>query len=80
MNSDDTDEGELKAIYRRHFDALKRIAVTEFEIPEPAAEELAHDILIAALKKPSRITDVTAWMHGAVACAAEWYKGERGKP
>jgi DNA-directed RNA polymerase specialized sigma24 family protein len=78
MNIDTTDDGELKAIYRRHFDALKQIAVTEFEIPEPAAEELAHAILIAALKHPSRITDLSAWMHGSVACAAEWYKGERG--
>jgi len=78
MNIDTTDEGELRAMYRRHFDALREVAVTEFGIPEGAAEELAHDILIAALKHPSRITDLSAWLHGSVACAAEWYKAERG--
>jgi DNA-directed RNA polymerase specialized sigma24 family protein len=78
MNINTTDERELEAIYRRHFDALKQLAVTEFEIPEPAAEELAHDILIAALRRPSRITDLSAWMHGSMACAAEWYKEKHG--
>lgn len=72
------DDGQLEAIYTRHFGIITQIATSEFRIPEPDAEEMAHDILIAALRQSARIDDADAWFRGAITFAARAYAGKRG--
>jgi DNA-directed RNA polymerase specialized sigma24 family protein len=76
-NLDAADARELEAIYKLHFNVLSEMAVSEFHLPHGDAEELAHDILIAAIRSSPRITDLTTWLRGAVTCAAAEYNGER---
>lgn len=71
------DDAQLEAIYTHHFGILTQIATSEFQIPEPDAEEMAHDVLIAALRQSARIDDADAWFRGAITFAARHYERAR---
>jgi hypothetical protein len=78
MHTDIHDDHEWEALFASHFHALATIAISEFKIPNPDAEEIAHGVLISAICHLPRITDLPAWLHGAIVCAAEQYTSERG--
>lgn len=76
-NLDTKSVRELQAIYKRHFAALSEIAIDQFHLPHTEAAALAHDVLLAAIHNAPRIPDLTAWLRGAITCAATARLGER---
>lgn len=73
----DLDDTQLEAVYTRHFGILTQIASAEFHIPDEVAEEMAHDVLVAALKQSDKIQDADLWFRGAITIAARHYTKER---
>lgn len=74
----DLDDAQLEAVYTRHFGILTQIASAEFHIPDEDAEEMAHDVLLAALKQSDKIQNADLWFRGAIVHAAQRYtKGRR---
>ena len=62
---------EPESFYAEHFEALTRIARTEFHLSDDEAAAVVHDILIAVLKQLPRITDMNSWLKGALTLAIE---------
>jgi hypothetical protein len=69
----DTEDVDLDALYTLHFDAMTKVATSKFKIPEDAAAEMAHNILIAAIHQSPRIQNPTKWFRGAIKIASRHY-------
>lgn len=74
---DTTNEAALESFYIHHFDVLAVIGISELNLPEDAAADIAHDVLMAALWQSPRITDVDTWLRSAMADGAHHYLRER---
>ncbi|HYK05893.1 MAG TPA: hypothetical protein VE974_29390 [Thermoanaerobaculia bacterium] len=55
---------------------LTDMAVGEFKLSEPDAEDIATDILLATKFNLPRIDDVKPWLAGALAHAVQKQQGE----
>jgi hypothetical protein len=70
------DDEHLEAFLNEHFTALTGMAIGEFKLSEPDAEDIANDILLATLFNLPRIDDIKPWLAGALACAVQKQQGE----
>jgi DNA-directed RNA polymerase specialized sigma24 family protein len=70
------DDEHLEAFFNEHFTALTDMAVGEFKLSRPDAEDIANDILLATIFNLPRIDDIKPWLAGALACAVQKQQGE----
>ena len=56
--------------YERHFPKLVAVATSELALPETEAIALVHDVLLSTMRHLSVISDIDAWLHGAMTSAA----------
>jgi DNA-directed RNA polymerase specialized sigma24 family protein len=75
IESGDARVRQLEAMYKRHFAQLAKVAMTRYGVPQPAAEELAHNVLLSSLRHARRIRDLRPWLFGAIQYAARDYVG-----
>ncbi|HEX7809366.1 MAG TPA: sigma-70 family RNA polymerase sigma factor [Thermoanaerobaculia bacterium] len=73
------DHEQFEAVYEQYFDMLVRVANFKFNVPDPDAEALAHDVLITYLRKHHLIDDLRAWLIGAICYASRYYWRQIGK-
>ena len=64
---------DLVAAYDGYATMLFAVAHDQFGLPEAAAADLAHEILLSLLRKPSCTTDVEQWLLGAMRIASQHY-------
>jgi DNA-directed RNA polymerase specialized sigma24 family protein len=70
------DDEHLEALFNEHFATLTAMAVGEFKLSEPDAEDIANEILLATIFNLPRINDIKPWLAGALACAIQKQQGE----
>jgi hypothetical protein len=78
VHVDTTDTHELQRFYTSHVATLTTIAESEFQIPSLDAEDLAHGVLLSALRHLPRGIDLPVWLRGAITAAASRYRSEHG--
>lgn len=67
------DHEGFEAVYAKYFELLVQIASFKFQVPDPDAEGLVHDVLISYLKKSRIIVDLRPWLIGAICYASRHY-------
>ena len=67
------DDQLFEAVYVQYFDLLAQIAIFKFQVPDPDAEALVHDVLIGYLRKSHDIIDLRPWLIGAICYASRHY-------
>ena len=58
------------AFYELHHPRLVEIATSELQIPEDEAVLLVHEVLLSVVLRLHTISDVEAWLNGALRSAA----------
>ena len=63
------DMPDFESLYHDHFDALTQLGVERFALPSEVAEQLAHEVLLAALHQLPRMPDARTWLMAAMTSA-----------
>ena len=64
-----TDQQDLEALYRDHVGALREVA-EGFNLPHETAGELAHQVMLAGIRRMDKVPDARAWLIAAFTAAA----------
>jgi hypothetical protein len=65
----------FESLYRDHFQAITEHGIAHFELPSDVAEELAHQVLLAAVRQLERMPDAREWLLAAMTAASQVRKG-----
>lgn len=69
---------DIDALYAAHFDELVEIATREFGIPISAAEQLAYDVFLSAIRPLVKMTEPHCWLVAAMKFAARHHNDRTG--
>lgn len=73
---------ELDQFHETHFPELVAIGTSQFAMPAADAEELAQEVMLAALCRipplPANVADRRTWLHAAMRTAARTMTGRAG--
>ena len=76
---DEPPNGHDEEFYAQQFDRLTEVAVREYALDRDAAEELAHEVLIAFIPRAHRIQNPTQWLDATMRGAGKKLR-EAGGP
>src|SRR5205814_1740115 len=60
----EVDENDFARMYEDNLSLLVAIAMRKFQVPEPDAEGLAHEVFFSYLKRKNEIRDLHPWLIG----------------
>lgn len=61
---------EPETLYLLYFSQLVELATSQFAVPKADAEEMAYEVLIAAMHRTPAVANLQKWFEGAMICAA----------
>jgi len=67
------DETDFARLYEDNLSLLVAIAMRKFQVPEPDAEGLAHEVFFSYLKRKNEIRDLHPWLIGAICHASRYF-------
>ena len=73
------DELDFARMYEDNLSLLVAIAMRKFQVPEPDAEGLAHEVFFSYLKRKNEIRDLHPWLIGAICHASRYFWRQNGR-
>lgn len=77
VRSDDDNSTQIALQYAQSIALLEPIGVASGMSPAEA-RQVAHEVIVASLAHPWRMTDVREWLIGAMTAAVEHHRGDDG--
>jgi RNA polymerase sigma factor (sigma-70 family) len=75
----DIDDDDFARLYEDNVSLLVAIAMRKFQVPEPDAEGLAHEVFCSYLKRKNEIRDLHPWLIGAICHASRYFWRQNGR-
>jgi len=75
----DIDDIDFARLYEDNLSLLVAIAMRKFQVPEPDAEGLAHEVFFSYLKRKNEIRDLHPWLIGAICHASRYFWRQNGR-
>lgn len=72
-------ENDFARMYEDNLSLLVAIAMRKFQVPEPDAEGLAHEVFFSYLKRKNEIRDLHPWLIGAICHASRYFWRQNGR-
>lgn len=72
-------DDDVTAAYRTHYPVLAYLARRRFDIPPEEVEAMVHEVFVAFLRNRTRVTDVRAWLVGAISNRCRLYWRSKGR-